>query len=236
MSRWFRFYDEVLNDPKVQLLPGDKFKTWVNLLCLASENGGSLPILSQIAFALRISESEAAAIVGEFCEITLLDTDKTQRPARYSPHNWNGRQFKSDVTDPTAALRQKAYRKRNADRNAAVTITATRVREQITESEKKEEDGAKAPIVDLFPKATAPPSEEKSYFDRAKEILGPSANGLAAKLKNEMRKRGKPLSDARAAIEMAASKSDAKAYLGAIIRGQDQGESGPAPGYGDDHW
>jgi len=31
--RWFRFYAESVNDPKVQRLPAHLFKTWVNILC-----------------------------------------------------------------------------------------------------------------------------------------------------------------------------------------------------------
>jgi len=36
---WFRFYNDALDNPKVQLLPSDLFKTWVNLLCIASRFG-----------------------------------------------------------------------------------------------------------------------------------------------------------------------------------------------------
>jgi hypothetical protein len=45
-ARWFRFYDDALNDPKVQKLSGDLFKAWVNILCLASKHGGELPAVN----------------------------------------------------------------------------------------------------------------------------------------------------------------------------------------------
>ena len=43
MARWFRFYNEALDDPKVQKLPPALFKSWVNLLCLTARHDGTLP-------------------------------------------------------------------------------------------------------------------------------------------------------------------------------------------------
>jgi hypothetical protein len=134
LSRWFRFYDDAINDPKVQRLSAEMFRAWVNMLCLASKYGGAIP-KADIAFALRASDKGAQAIVDCLIERNLLD----DRGDIVTPHNWDGRQYKSDVTDPTAADRQKRYRKsRNADRNATVTptvtVTATRTE---TETEQK---------------------------------------------------------------------------------------------------
>jgi hypothetical protein len=134
MSRWFRFYDDAINDPKVQRLSAEMFRAWVNMLCLASKYGGAIP-KADIAFALRASDKGAQAIVDCLIERNLLD----DRGDFVTPHNWDGRQYKSDVTDPTAADRQKRYRKnRNADRNATVTVTATRTD---TETEQKIDSG-----------------------------------------------------------------------------------------------
>lgn len=133
MSRWFRFYDDVLNDPKVQLLPAETFKSWVNLLCLASKNNGVLPSLDSVTFALRVTRDDAAKMLDELCSLGLLDPIEVRdAPMSYEPHNWGERQFKTDTKDPTAANRSKRYRdrKRDAshrdDRDAAVTVTATR--------------------------------------------------------------------------------------------------------------
>lgn len=94
------------------------------------------------------------------------------------------------------------------------------------------QDGASAPIVNLFPKPDAPPSEEKSYYDRSKEILGPKGNGLAAKL---LKSQNRVIAKARAVLETSSIKSDPAAYIGAVIRGGDRDEMGAAmkPGYGD---
>jgi DNA-binding transcriptional ArsR family regulator len=145
MSRWFRVHDDLVDDPKIQRLPGDMVKALLNLWCLASQNDGMLPAADDIAFKLRMTPSKVAKLLSVLGECGLIDSDEEG----LRPHNWNARQYKSDVTDPTAALRQKAYRDRNKnrddDRNATVTVTDTRAEtEQITEQKEHCPD-AKAP-------------------------------------------------------------------------------------------
>ena len=170
MSRWFRFYEESLDDPKVQRLSGDTFKAWVNLLSLASKNDGVLPSLEDIAFCLRIVESEAASILDELCSRGLLDPIEVDgAPMSYEPHNWKERQYKSDKSDPTAANRQRTYRERNkyrnGDRNDAVTVTATRA-ETDTEQKQSKDAAANAAC------AEAPIDHRKRLFDEGLPRLG----------------------------------------------------------------
>ena len=106
MSRWFRMYDDVLDDPKVQRLPPDMFKSWVNLLCLASRNDGMLPSIEDISFALRIPENVTRDMVRDLSQRGLIDEGDS-----LSPHNWSGRQFKSDKDD-NATERKRAQRDR----------------------------------------------------------------------------------------------------------------------------
>jgi DNA-binding transcriptional ArsR family regulator len=149
MSRWFRVYDDLVDDPKVQRLSGDMVKSLLNLWCLASQNDGMLPAADDIAFKLRMTPSKVAKLLSVLGECGLIDSEEEG----LRPHNWNGRQYKSDVTDPTAALRQKAYRERNKtrdfDRNGAVTVTDTRTdTEADTEADTEQKEhcpDAKAP-------------------------------------------------------------------------------------------
>jgi hypothetical protein len=146
MSRWFRYYDDALNDLKVQRLPGELFKAWVNLMCLTSKTDGEGFSVGDIAFALRMTPAKAQALADLLIERELLDDTETGLVS----HNWAERQFKSDVTDPTAAQRMKRYRKRYADdRNATVTVTPTRAEtEQIqsrTDQKRKSAAGAALP-------------------------------------------------------------------------------------------
>jgi hypothetical protein len=125
VSRWFRMYDDVLDDPKVQRLPADLFKVWVNLLCIASKNGGYITYVTRdtsvtgrddddLAFALRMNALDVDQALSSLIDRGLVERD--DRGLR--PHNWNARQFKSDA-DPTAADRQK--RKRERDKSEDVT-------------------------------------------------------------------------------------------------------------------
>lgn len=121
MNYWLRLYTSILDDPKVQRLPAELFKAWINLLCLAKENDGDLPSVGDVAFRLRISEAETNNLVEELANRGLLDSDGET----LKPHNWDGRQFLSDE-DPTAAIRARRYRQRTRDVTDDVTRDAER--------------------------------------------------------------------------------------------------------------
>lgn len=89
---WLRLYTELLNDPKVQLLPPEQFKGWVNLLCLAKERDGLLPSVRDVAFRLRMSEAEATCLLVDLAKQGLLD----ENDDGYKPHNWETRQYASE--------------------------------------------------------------------------------------------------------------------------------------------
>ena len=138
MSRWWRAYDDAASDPKLGLLSDELHRAWFNLMCIASANDGNFPPIKQIAYTLRVKPERAVAIMAELHGAGLLDKTETG----FAPHNWNKRQYKADVTDPTASERMKRYRsnKRN-DRNATVTPLRPETEadtETETESEKKE--------------------------------------------------------------------------------------------------
>lgn len=117
MSRWFRMYDELLDDPKVQMLPGDTFKAWVNMLCLASRNDGFLPDVTAIAFALRLDEKKLQRIVDDLCKRGLIDVAED----RFTPHGWQSRQYKSDVS--TDRVRRYREQRRNVSSNVAGNVS-----------------------------------------------------------------------------------------------------------------
>lgn len=130
-QRWFRFYNDAVNDPKVQRLSGELFKAWVNVLCLASKNGGKLPTLTDLAFILRVPEDRALAHIEALSAEGLLD----QVEGEYSPHNWNGRQYQSDHVDSTNADRQRRFRDRKRNGVTSVTVTALDTEQNRPESE-----------------------------------------------------------------------------------------------------
>lgn len=94
MSRWFRVYDDLVDDPKIQRLPGDVVKSLLNLWCLASQNDGLLPAVDDIAFKLRMKPAKVENLLSVLGECGLIDSDETG----LRPHNWAGRQYQSDTS------------------------------------------------------------------------------------------------------------------------------------------
>ncbi len=113
--RWFRFYDDAINDPKILKLSEASRWHWTALLCIASKHDGVLPSTEDVALMLRVKTAAAAAIIATMKAAGLLDLVD----GRYAPHNWNGRQYKSDVSTE----RVKRFRKR--ERNVSVTPPET---------------------------------------------------------------------------------------------------------------
>jgi hypothetical protein len=113
ISRWFRVYDELLDDPKVQQLSPKNFRGLINLWCVASRNDGVLPPEDDLAFKLRMKPSEIASLISALRAAGLID----QADKGLTPHNWSTRQYKSDTSNE----RVKRYRERQ--RNAECNVT-----------------------------------------------------------------------------------------------------------------
>jgi hypothetical protein len=141
---WFRFYGEVINDPKVQKLTPTMFKHWVNVLCLASMHDGVIPLPADVAFAMRISEGRAAEMLDELLALNLMDADDE---GTLRPHNWSARQYKSD----TSTERVRKHR-----RNVSVTPPDTEDTEQkqITEQSRTETDPDTEALLPFEPPST----------------------------------------------------------------------------------
>jgi hypothetical protein len=115
-NRWFRFYHDVINDPKVLSLPEAMRWSWVAVLCAASKNDGKLPEIQHLALMLRVSKQRAASILAALRQAGLVDKTETG----FAPHNWEARQYKSDVSND----RVKRFRERKCNVTSAVTVTA----------------------------------------------------------------------------------------------------------------
>src|SRR5262245_56079613 len=84
-SRWWRAYDEALQDPKLQGLSDECFRFWFNLCCVCSKNGGNLPTVKIMSFEFRMQERKVVRLLAELREAGLIDEDKQG----IRPHNWN---------------------------------------------------------------------------------------------------------------------------------------------------
>lgn len=163
MTRWFRLYDDAVNDPKVQRLSGDMFKAWINILCIASRHDGVLPPVNEIAFTLRVTPQRVRRVLDTLCEAGLLDVDDTGT----RPHNWQGRQFFSDGSAGRMRRHRQRHRERHGDVTPAVTVTAPESEsESETESESEQtarharERDLRVAIVKAFEDANAPKPPE----------------------------------------------------------------------------
>jgi hypothetical protein len=128
MTRWFRVYDDLVDDPKVQRLNPSLFKALINLWCLASANDGVFPSIDLIAFKLRMRPEKALRVLDQLRAAGLVDDD--EKGAR--PHNWDQRQFKSDVS----TVRVKRFRERRGNVSTAFSKTASET-EAEAESERR---------------------------------------------------------------------------------------------------
>ena len=84
------------------------------MLCIASKNGGVLPGIEDMAFALRVSNDVCTSLIDELKTCGLIDGSK-----RLVPHGWEKRQYKSD----TSTDRVKRFRERS--RNVTETVSET---------------------------------------------------------------------------------------------------------------
>ena len=96
MSQWFRLYAEAVDDPKVQMLPAEMFKAWINILCVACRGGGKIGIVSELAFTLRCAVEQAESTLLALEKHGLLHRVSNQHGTTWAPHNWEKRQFKGE--------------------------------------------------------------------------------------------------------------------------------------------
>jgi hypothetical protein len=207
MNRWFRFYNDAINDPKLLRLSHREHRLWIGLLCIASKDDGELPSVNDMAIMLRTSPGALTAVIKTLIAAKLIDNDG----GKLKPHNWDKRQYKSDAVDPTAANRMSRYRERQRnDRNATVTV----IRPD-TDTDTDTETNSVAIATDA-PASIDPSIAERELFARGKEILGKSAGGLIANL---LKAKGQNVALARAAIEAASQKENPAEYVAAASRG-----------------
>jgi hypothetical protein len=197
MSHWWRAYDEAVDDPKLCLLSDRAHRAWFNLMCVASAYDGILPEVNVVAVKLRMPPAKVRAVVGELIAAGLID----DIGGVLQPHNWNGRQYKSDVSTE----RVKRFRKQKRNVSSAVSETPPDNRLQSS--------------VPNGTGATAPPDPKKELFDRGRKVLGRESGGLISKLLKACGPEDDPksIAKARARIEDASTKANPAEWLGRIL-------------------
>lgn len=201
MSRWFRFYDSALDDPKVQALPGDLFKIWVNLLCVASKCNGECNV-TDLPFMLRMDVTVVDQAIGNLSDRGLLEEIDG---GLVTPHNWDKRQYKSDTSN------ERVKKHRNQKRNVTHTVTVTPPDTDTDTETKANALGAVAPATDwrklLWDEAPPFLAKErglstpaaKSLVGRWLKLVGDDCRALLAKIR-EAQEMADPVSWVEASI------------------------------------
>lgn len=186
-ERWFRLYESLVDDPKVQRLPDRLFKALINVWCIASANDGELPSVDDVAFKLRMKPGQVVKLLGELSQAGFLDVSADD-PDIIVPHNWTGRQFKTDVTDPTAARRMRDYRNRRRNGVTENTVTPTVT---VTHPETDTETEGKTPSLRSGAKARGSrlpedwrPSVEDREFAKAEGMAEQDIDREAARFRD----------------------------------------------------
>jgi hypothetical protein len=166
---------------------------------------------------LRLTEQRAAAILVSLHAAGLLDKDDK---SVFSPHNWDKRQFKSDVsTERVRRFRnnQETFRKRPHNT------------ESETERKKDAPTVVVAPVQEqLLTLPSQPPDTlEAEYFRRARAVFGKAKGGSLAK--QLLICKGGDIRAARAALEQAAMKGDPETYARGIIHASNQPKTAGHP-------
>ncbi len=175
--KWFRFYSEVIHDPKIQTLSAGLRWTWLSCLCLSNENEprGTLPGLKEIAYALRVPQAKAQEHLRRLIDANLIDIDDS---GVMRPHNWDGRQHKSD--DVTERVRQFRERRNEPPGNVSgnvsgnVTVAPRARSDSDSDSDPALTSGRPEPPPAADRNGSHSPGEQEA-IEAARTLFGPDA-------------------------------------------------------------
>lgn len=124
-----------------------------------------MPPVPDIAFSLRMSEQQVAALLAELHRAGLLD----KVDGGFAPHNWAGRQYKSDSsTERVQRHRNKMKREAEGFGNVSPGVTETdQSRAEQNRTEQSRADAPRAVQTDLV---------EEALRADLREVLGPNVD------------------------------------------------------------
>ena len=136
-----------MRNPKVARLSDKKFRLWVELLAVASENEGSIPCLDDLRYVLNRRLDHLSTGVDQLISMGLIDL----LADGYEPHNWSKFQYKSDTSNERVA-------KHRAKRNVTVTAPDTETEQSYLSSKEDKPQAA---------------NSDKDFWDNSKAYLKP---------------------------------------------------------------
>lgn len=203
--RWFRLYNDIVDDDKIAQIDPKTFKIFVFLMSICSQNdsqNGILPDKKFLSWRMRISEKKLETALHELEGAGIVN----RADGAIVLVNWHKRQFKSDnVTERVA-------RYRNAKKSENVTLRETlnvspqnRIEQTRTNTEKNKERPRKT-----FQKPSL--DEIRTYIQEKKFTVNPEA--FLAKYESNGWMVGKnPMKDWRATIRYWQSNSFGNGFI-----------------------
>lgn len=141
---WFRMHNRTRNNRKAILLNDANFRAWINLLCVASDEGGIIPgDFDELAVELRCDAGRARDVMQVLISARLMVKNAD---GSFSPKDWKEWQYQSD----SSTERTRKYRMK---RHGNVTVTVPD-----SESDTESEDIETIPV----PTIAAPSARKKS--------------------------------------------------------------------------
>ena len=166
---WLRLWVGITNSRKIQSLPDNLFRWWINLLCLSKGQDGLLPNIKDISWELRMTEAKVNQAISSLMEHGLIDAIELG----FAMHDWDEWQFQSDVsTERTRRFkeRQKEH-KGNVPGNANGNVPETARERLARASEIRDRDQRQSTETEEPPKPPSPPKPggaldwRKPWFD-----------------------------------------------------------------------
>lgn len=124
---WFRLYSEFSHDPKVQMMSEAMQRRYVMLMCMRCSNYIVTLHETEIAFQLRITETELAETKALFISKGFIDEN-------WNLLNWEKRQFKSDSSRERVA-RHRAKKKEEVNNDVTLQKRKSNVLDTDTDTD-----------------------------------------------------------------------------------------------------
>ena len=224
-TRWY--FSDWMSDLNVRSCSLAARGLWMDMLCIASSNKGRDYGFVMIAGRVILPEELARHVGASKSEVLTL-LEELEKNGVYS----------SDRRGIIYCRRMVRAEKNRTNGRLGGNPNLLKTKENQNSVQPKSKPLIPEPEPSLFPEEASGRSEampnppldlEADYFRRVREILGKSSGGMASLL---LKAKGGNVMLARAAIETAATRGDAREYVGAMIRNGKNGGEQPLRGNG----
>lgn len=170
---WIKLYHEIIDDPKMALLPDRQWRLIIELFLLAGRNDddGSLPPTAHIAWMLRRQESEIESDMNELKKTGIVEQTET---------GWVIPKFSERQSASTNAERGKRYREAKQKEQYYATESERIANElrtenertvtQITDTDTDTEPEREAELIPALPENSPPISPEVRFLRQFLDI------------------------------------------------------------------